>query len=470
MPVPQAIFNREKTPTHSAPIILETRIKDVATFEGVRDNQLVGYGLVVGLQGTGDDSNKSPLKESLASMLERLGVKVDSRVASGLKVKNTAVVMVTATLPPFARHGARIDVTVSAMGNAKSLLGGVLLPTPLMGADGETYVLAQGSVAVGGYFFGGNAKRQQMQTVIKGVPTNGRISNGGIVEKEIPFELAHQNSLRIMLRNPDFTTAKRISDTINKSEKKSVAHAVDPGTIVLDIKSQRNNIVTFLTRIEQLTVRPDQQARIVFDDRDGVIVINENVRIAPVAVAHGSLTIKITEQNTSSSSYGRSSYGGYGGGYGSGYGGWSQPPYNNNNKNTFVFGGAGSGAPSSPPSVGANPGANAGGTQTPSLTNRLTQTPQTLAGTSPWSKPSWSGGTTSVSNPVVRNTSIEVTQDDGPLNILAQEEQLGILQPSATLQDLVKAMNALGCGPRDLIIILQAIKQAGALQAQLEAM
>ncbi|MDR1910467.1 MAG: flagellar basal body P-ring protein FlgI, partial [Holosporales bacterium] len=182
VPLLGLVHPAENLPTHSeqprivqtsnSPVVPITRIKDVATFEGVRDNQLVGYGLVVGLQGTGDDSSKSPLKESLSSRLERLGVKIDSRTMSGLKAKNTAVVMVTATLPPFARHGTRIDVTVSAMGTAKSLLGGVLLPTPLMGADGDTYVLAQGTVAVGGYAVGGNTKRQQMQTVIKGVPTN----------------------------------------------------------------------------------------------------------------------------------------------------------------------------------------------------------------------------------------------------------------------------------------------------------
>jgi flagellar P-ring protein precursor FlgI len=456
-----------------------TRIKDIATFEGVRDNQLVGYGLVVGLQGTGDEPNKSPLKESLTSMLERLGVKIDTNSqnqTSALNGKNAAVVMVTATLPPFSRHGSHIDVTVSAMGNARSLLGGVLLPTPLMGADGETYVLAQGPLAVGGYLFGGDGNRQQMQTVVKGVPTNGRVPNGGIVEKEIPFELAQQDSLRLILRNPDFTTAKRISDEINKSEKKSIAQAIDSGTITIDMGHQKRNIVAFLTRIEQLTVRPDQQARIVFDERNGTIVINENVRIAPVAVAHGSLSIKITEQNASSSAllYGRGGSLGYGRSpYVDRYGGVDY-----RNPSTGVIGrktplGYSDSFPANPLNGQGDKQEkpHSGGEQTIQkegpLSVRNTHDPRQRSSFS-LGVPQWSGGVASVPDPVMRTTSIETTQNDGLLNTIDTEEKLSVLDSGATLQDLVRAINTLGCNPRDLITILQVIKQAGALQARLE--
>jgi flagellar P-ring protein precursor FlgI len=367
-------------------------------------------------------------------MLERLGVKIDlsANATSGLKTKNTAVVMVTATLPPFSRHGTRIDVTVSAMADAKSLLGGVLLPTPLMGADGETYALAQGPVAVGGYTFGGLNQKQQMQTVTKGVPTNGRVPNGGIVEKETPFELAQQGSLRIMLRNPDFTTAKRVSDAINKHEKHSLAKAIDPSTIVLDIKGQKSNLVSFITQIEQLTVTPDQQARIIFDDRDGVVVITDNVRIAPVAVAHGSLIVKITEEEQAVPSVVTGGTPGY----------W--------------------GAPYVPPQIINN---NTQNSSLPSTTNRTdtpTQTSPSLGNGTFYGTRQWGSSLSGVKSTKTHQTSINVEENNN--------QKLGILAPGATLQDLVNAINALGCNPRDLITILQAIKQSGALQAQLETM
>lgn len=206
-----------------------SRIKDIATFEGVRDNILVGYGLVVGLNGTGDTLSSSPFTEqSLVAMLERLGV--NTRDAASMKTDNVAAVVVTASLPPFARQGTGIDVVISSMGDADSLLGGTLLVTPLMAADGEVYAVAQGSVIVGGFSVGGEAA-----TVVKGVPTSGRISNGGIVERELGFDMTSLQSLRISLRNPDLTTSRRMADAINKHIGHEAARSTDPSTVVLNL-------------------------------------------------------------------------------------------------------------------------------------------------------------------------------------------------------------------------------------------
>lgn len=268
----------------------EVRIKDIVSFEGVRENQLVGYGLVVGLNGTGDAIASNPYtKESLTGMLERLGVNIRDGVAPGSK--NIAAVMVTANLPPFARHGTRIDISVSALGDAKDLRGGTLLVTPLLGADGEVYAVGQGPVATGGF----SAQGKSGSALVKGVPTSAKISSGAIVEKEVGFELAHSKKMNLSLKNPDFTTAKRISDAINKLKGAS-SRAIDPSTVSLNMSEQdRSNIVEFITRIEQLKVVPDQVAKIVIDDQDGIIVMGENVRISTVAVTQGSVTIKITE-------------------------------------------------------------------------------------------------------------------------------------------------------------------------------
>lgn len=268
----------------------QVRIKDVVSFEGVRENQLVGYGLVVGLNGTGDTINSVAFtRESLTGMLERLGVNI--RDAGAVTGRNIAAVMVTANLPAFSRHGTRIDVVVSALGDAKDLRGGTLLVTPLLGADGEVYAVGQGPVATGGF----SAKGKSGTEVVKGVPTSAKISNGAIVEKEVDFELANFQKLNLSLRNPDFTTAKRISDSINKNIH-GVAKAIDPTTVTLTIPEQyRGNIVDFMTKIEQLMITPDQVAKIVVDDQDGIIVMGENVRISTVAVTHGSITIRISE-------------------------------------------------------------------------------------------------------------------------------------------------------------------------------
>ena len=346
-----------------------SRIKDIVDFEGVRDNMLVGYGLVVGLNNTGDTLKDGHFtKLSLKAMLNRLGVKPTD---SGLDSENVAAVMVTASLPPFARQGSRIDVTVSALGDAESLLGGTLLVTPLLGADGEVYAVAQGQLAVGGFQAGGEA-----ETVTKGVPTSGRIASGGIIERELGFEFGNRESLKLTLRNPDFTTARRISQAINAFLGTSAAAPSDPTTINLKVPdSYRNDVVNLLTDIEQLRIEPDQLARIVIDEQSGTIVMGENVRISTVAIAQGSLTIRITEAEQV---------------------------------------------------VQPGPFAEVGTTET------------------------------------VQRTDIQI--DEG------EDKRLTVLESGVTLQELINGLNALGIGPRDMITILQAVKTAGALQAEIKVM
>lgn len=351
-------------PAHS-----QSRIKDVADFEGVRENLLVGYGLVVGLNGTGDSlTNSAFTKHSLVGMLERLGVNTRTDT---LKTANVAAVMVTSTLPPFARQGTRIDVTVSALGDAKSLLGGTLLVTPMVGADGEVYSVAQGQIAVGGFSAQGAAA-----TITKGVPTSGRIPNGAIVEREVRFDMSQLSDVRISLRNPDLTTARRVAQAINGFLKLDAALPTDPGTVRLAVPpSYPGGPVALLTDVEQLRIKPDQVARVVIDEQSGVIVMGENVRISTVAIAQGNLTIQITENQQV-----------------------SQP-------NAF---------------------ANTGNTQ------------------------------------AVDRTTINVNED--------KDKKMAILPAGVTLQELVSGLNALGIGPRDMIMILQTIKAAGALQAEIEVM
>lgn len=266
-----------------------SRIKDIADIEGVRENQLIGYGLVVGLNGTGDNIKSIAFtKESLISMLDRLGI--NSRDGQ-LKSKNIAAVMVTGSLPAFGRQGSRIDVMVSALGDAKSLQGGTLLATPMIGADGEVYAVAQGQIAVGGYSASG-----ANQNVTKGVPTSGRIANGAIIENEINFSLESMKTIKLALRNPDFTTSKRVAAAINAMMGEPSAKAVDPSTITLDVPSKyQDNIVDLMTKIEQLQVQPDQTAKVIIDETSGIVVIGKDVKISKLAIAQGNLTIKISE-------------------------------------------------------------------------------------------------------------------------------------------------------------------------------
>jgi flagellar P-ring protein precursor FlgI len=344
-----------------------SRIKDLASVEGIRQNQLLGYGLVVGLNGTGDTLNNTPFtKQSLQAMLERLGVNIRGQQ---IRTGNVAAVMVTANLPPFATQGTRIDVTASAMGDAKSLQGGTLLVTPLLGADGNVYAVAQGSLAVGGFQAEGQAAK-----ITRGVPTVGRLPNGAIIEREIEFALNSLGQLRLALRNADFTTAKRVAVAINDYMGAPVAEPLDPSTVQLTLpKKSPENVVAMLTDIEQLQVEPDNAAKIVIDERSGVIVIGRDVRVSTVAVAQGNLTVSISEAPQV-----------------------SQPA--------------------------------------PFSRGRTVTVPRTRVG---------------------------VTEEG---------KKLALVQEGVSLQQIVDGLNSLGIGPRDLIVILQAIKAAGAIQADIEVM
>lgn len=344
-----------------------SRIKDLANIEGVRQNQLIGYGLVVGLNGTGDTLNNIPFtKQSLQAMLERLGVNIRGQT---IRTGNVAAVMVTANLPAFGTQGTRIDITVSALGDAKSLQGGTLLVTPLLGADGNVYAVGQGSVAISGFQAEGEAAK-----IVRGVPTVGRISNGAIIEREIDFALNRLNQVRLALRNPDFTTAKRIAAAINDFLGANSAEPLDSSTVSVNVpKVYAGNVVSLLTEIEQLQIEPDLPAKIVIDERSGVIVMGRDVRVSTVAVAQGNLTVTISE------------------------------------------------------------------------------TPQ-VSQPAPFSR-----GQTRV----VPRTKIGV-QEDG--------KKFALVREGVSLQQLVDGLNALGIGPRDLIAILQAIKAAGAIQAEIEVM
>lgn len=344
-----------------------SRIKDLVSIEGVRQNQLIGYGLVVGLQGTGDTINNSPFtRQSLQAMLERLGVNIRGQT---LRTGNVAAVMVTGNLPAFATQGTRLDVTVSALGDAKSLQGGTLLVTPLLGADGNVYAVAQGSLAISGFQAEGEAAK-----ITQGVPTVGRIANGAIIEREIDFALNRLGQIRLALRNADFTTAKRIAAAINDFLGMPTAEPLDPATVQITVpKEYTTNVVGLLTEIEQLQIEPDLPARIIIDERSGIIVMGRDVRVSMVAVAQGNLTVTISEAPQV-----------------------SQPA--------------------------------------PFSRGRTVVVPRTKVG----------------------------VQEDG--------HKLAVVREGVSLQQLVDGLNALGVGPRDLISILQAIKAAGAIQADLEVM
>jgi flagellar P-ring protein FlgI len=342
----------------------QVRIKDIADVEGVRDNQLVGYGMVVGLNGTGDKLNNNIFTlESLVGMLERLGVNTRDQIAS-LTTKNVAAVMVTAELPAFARSGSRIDIAVASLGDATNLTGGILLVTPLMAADGEVYAVAQGALSTGAI-----AARGAASSVTRGVPTAARIANGATVEREIAYRMGKDAVVRFALRNPDLTTARRIAAAIN-GVLGPVSKATDPRTVALEL-GNRDPMDT-LAAVENLRIQPDTPAIVVIDEASGTIVMGDNVRISTVAIAQGNLTIRVTET----------------------------------------------------PEV-SQPGPRSNGTTV-----------------------------------TVPRTDIQI--DD------QHDKKLGILSSGPTLRDLVASLNALGVGPRDLISILQAIKAAGALQADLE--
>ena len=348
------------------PARAQVRLRDLVSIEGVRGNQLVGYGLVIGLQGTGDTLRNAPFtQQSLNAMLERMGVNVNDQK---LQTRNTAAVVVTATLPPFARQGSPIDVQVSSLGDSRSLQGGTLMVTPLLGADGEVYAVSQGSVVVGGITASGQA-----QAVREGTTTGGRVPGGGTVEREVANRLDGQGTLRLALHNPDFTTAERIEQAINARMGPGTAAAQDLGTVDVQVPPQYvQHMTALIAQIEQVQVEADTPARVVIDEKSGTIVVGADVRIDTVAVTHGNLSVTVTE------------------------------------------------------------------------------TPQV-------SQPApLSGGQTVV----VPRTDIDVDRKSGA--------RFKVMNRNASLRSLVDGLNALGLGPRDMIQVLNALKAAGALHAELE--
>lgn len=263
-----------------------TRIKDVASIEGIRDNQLTGYGLLVGLNGTGDRSQTFFPTQTLANMLERSGITINP---ARVRVKNIAAVMVTATLPPNARQGSRIDVNVASIGDAQSIQGGLLISTPLKGVDGEVYVVADGSVVLGGYSAGGRNARVQLNH-----PTSGRIPNGGLVEKEVIVDLSGRKHLNLILHQSDFTTASRAAKAINEAVNSSVAGAIDSRTIAIKVPdSYEDRIVEYIAEIENATMDVDIRARVIVNEKTGTIVMGNDVRISDVSIIHGSLSLQV---------------------------------------------------------------------------------------------------------------------------------------------------------------------------------
>lgn len=364
------------------------RIKDISNIGGIRDNHLIGYGLVVGLAGTGDDIENGFTKETLANMLSRQGLGMKEESRNDLGSDNVASVMISAELPPFSKVGARIDVVVSSIGDANSLRGGTLLMTPLRGADGKVYAVAQGSVSTGGFSAGGGGG----SSISKNHPTVGRITNGAFVERELEYNFENRKSLSINLYRPDFTTATGMATAINGVIAGVEANLVDSSTIAVNIKeSFKGSIVKLLSIIENINVLVDSPAVVVIDEKTGTIVMGENVRISTVAVAHGNLFIQIKDEKKV-----------------------SQP-------SSF--------APAPP--AGSTPLDAGGGT--------------VIA----------PGGQTVVTT----ETTLGVKED---------KNRLVVVPKGVTIQDVVKALNAIGVTPGDLITILQTIKSAGALQADLK--
>ncbi len=362
------------------------RIKDIAAISGVRDNHLLGYGMVVGLAGTGDDVKNGFTKESLSNLLSRQGLSMKDK---DVKADNVAAVMVTASLPPFAKIGTKIDVMVSSMGNAKSLQGGTLLMTPLKGADGQVYSVAQGPIVLGGFSAGG-----QSGSVTKNHPGVGRIPNGGAVEKELQYDFAKKKALMVNLYRDDFTTARKLESVINAAIKDVHAQQIDSCSVNVRITSPPpGGIMEIVSLIENLDLPVDAPAVVVMNEKTGTVVMGESVRISTVAVAHGNLTIQIKE--------------------------------------------------------------------TAHVSQPLPFAPQPPAGSPPVKT---KGGT------IVAAGGQTVVTTETNVGAAEEKSQLVIVPHGITIQDLVKALNAIGVTPRDLITIMQAIKEAGALQASLKIM
>ena len=345
---------------------LAARIKDIAAFDGVRENQLIGYGLVVGLNSTGDSIQTKFPVQSLVGALERMGVTINR---ADITVNNIAAVMVTAQLPPFAKQGNRLDVLVSSLGDAKSLAGGTLIMAPLKGADGQVYAVAQGAILTNSFSYGGQAA-----SAVKNHPTAGTVPGGALIERELPNVLAGKSVLKLNLHQSDFTTASRVATAINDRFKGDVASLTDPGSVQIAVpEPYRNRIIEFVAVLERLEVNPDVTARVVMNERTGTIVMGENVRISTVAVSHGNLTVTVKES----------------------------------------------------PKV-SQPGPLSSGTTT-----------------------------------VVPRTDLKVVED---------KVNVSLLREGANLGEVVRGLNTLGVTPRDLLGIMQAIKAAGALNAELSVM
>jgi flagellar P-ring protein precursor FlgI len=341
-----------------------TRIKDIGSFMGSRSNQLIGYGLVVGLNGSGDKDKTIFTVSTLANLLDNMGIHVDPLL---IKVKNVAAVMITANFPPFLRSGSRVDVQVSSTGDATSLQGGTLLMAPLKGPDGQVYAVAQGPITLGGFSAGGAAG-----SVTKNHPTVGFISGGALVEREVPNHFGEQQQLVFVLKAPDFSTAMRASQTINGALGGANAQAVDAATIRVEVPPQYlNKLVEVISQMENLQIKADAVAKVIINERTGTVVMGEHVRISPVAIAHGGLTVQISEEPRV-----------------------SQPQPFSNGKTV-----------------------------------------------------------------VTPSTEVQVQEKKGSLALVGS---------GVSIAEVVKGLNAIGVSPRDLITILQTIKAAGALQAELE--
>jgi flagellar P-ring protein precursor FlgI len=370
------------------------RLKDISAFKGIRNNQLNGYGLVVGLNGTGDDSTSGFIIRSIVNMLERMGIHVDQEKIGTSKVKNVAAVMVTATLPPFSRVGNRIDVMVSSMGDAKNLQGGTLLLTPLKGVDQQVYALAQGPIATGGFAASGASGGG----VQKNHPTVGTIPKGAMIEKEVPVLLDGKKELTLCLFNPDFSTVEKVKETINRAMGDTYAKSLDSGTLTITIpESYQGRVAEWISSIEKLDVVPDAVAKVILNEKTGTIVLGEHVRVSTVAVAHGNLSIQIKERSAV-----------------------SQP------------------LPLAPPSPEGTP------------TTVLPPDKGTGVLVTP-------GGAT-------------VVTPESSVSVKEEGQALMIVPIGVSLGEVIRALNAIGATPRDLISILQSIKAVGALQADLEIM
>lgn len=350
----------------AAPYAPSTRIKDIAKVQGVRSNQLLGYGLVVGLAGTGDSSKSTFTLQSIVNMLKTFGVNLSAANAASLKAKNVAAVMITAQLPPFVKPGDTIDINVSSMGDAKSLQGGTLLQAPLKAANGNVYAVGQGQLSIGGYSAGSNGSSQQ-----KNFLTVATVPNGAIVEREVAMQFSGDGTISLALNNPDFTTANRMTEAID-AQFGSISTARDPGTVVVSVPAEyAGNPVGFIAALEEIWVVPDNIAKVIINERTGTIVMGSNVTIDEVAVAQGGLSVKISSE-----------------------------------KQVFQ----------------PNP---------------------------------FSGGQTAVT-------------DKSTVDVNEPKANLILLPASTTVGNVVNALNAVGATPRDIIAILQAMKAAGALHADLQ--